>query len=100
MTLQRTGKNWSPLGLRVWVLFYSHRHGNDIRVYGSEERVYKAAAEIVEEWLPEGTEEEQEGIKAMLAAKDYEGAIKAWQEIQYDGPRDPEEISIEVLEVQ
>jgi hypothetical protein len=34
----------------VWTLFYSHRHGNDITVYDTENAAKKSALEIVESY--------------------------------------------------
>jgi len=80
---------------------YSHRHGIDLTAYASEEKVYESAAGIVEDWTDENEDEEgQKEIVAMLVAKDYKGALEAWQSIQYEGSMSPETVDIQLLDVQ
>jgi hypothetical protein len=97
-----SGKNWCPRGLKVWVLMYSHEHGIDTSVYGSEERALKSATEIIMRWIGDVEERDEDAadeIKKLVASGDHRQALETWQEWQYSGD-EAEVISIELLDVQ
>lgn len=68
----------AKIGDKVWVLLYNHKHGTDFSVHKSEEGAIRMAAAIVEDFLGEREEEDQEKIRRLLKKKDWRAVIAAY----------------------
>ena len=70
----------------VWVLTYSHRHGDDVSVYDTKEAAYAGAEETIREWLDNerGDDETRRNILALLDAGQVPDAIVAYCEAVED----------------
>jgi hypothetical protein len=76
-----SGKEWSPKGIHVWVLLYEHRHGDDLLVFGSEDKALEAAVDILLEDVDEDIKAE---VEALAKVGDLRKAFSIWQEWQLD----------------
>jgi hypothetical protein len=83
--------------MKVTVLIYKHRHGEDVTVYATPADAHRGGAAIVAEYLheiPQLTERQE--IGRLLAAEKFEDAIEAWHDAQ-GGDFERIEISEDVL---
>jgi len=84
----------------VWVLSYTHRHGDDISVHETEVAAKIAACAIIIEWLYEIEEElDQEKLCKLVSEGMYDEAIKTWEEIQSCASWERETIEINQREI-
>ena len=75
-------------GCKAHVLTYSHRHGETVSVYSTEEKAQKAAAMTVADYIDEiHRPEDRRQIAKALNAQDYDKALELWGEYQsnFDG---------------
>jgi len=70
----------------VYTVTYSHRHGEDITVYDSEEAAYAGAEETIREWLGQEVDDDEtrDAIIALLDAGKVHDAIIAYCEAVED----------------
>jgi hypothetical protein len=85
---------------RVWILSYTHRHGEDISVYSSYKKAAAGAVDIMRQWeyeLDERFDLEQslrDEIHSLLLQGDYEKVSELWTQAT------DEELLIQDYEVQ
>jgi hypothetical protein len=78
----------------LYLLVYSHRHGEDHSLHPTEDDAKRAAAEIMVEWLADLDSLEHQGnILSALESGDYYEAMCGWSE------RSGESLYIEPMEV-
>ena len=67
--------------MNVFVLEYSHKHGNDVMVFETEEDAFIGACDIILEW----TNSEEEGYPAILRQiqeGNFKRAVSLWLDME------------------
>lgn len=83
----------APVGSKVWVLRYTHRHGQDVYVHQTELACIKHAALLVKEWIGEVHDlNVVEQIETLLDGEYWSDVISVWSDYQSDRCCEPESL--------
>ncbi len=66
--------------MKVWIITYDHRHGNDVLVCATEELADREVTRLIRESIDELPDEGKEAVTKLLDAGDVAEAAAAYTE--------------------